>query len=74
MKIIKEGSKNIDTVYSFICNTCGCWFEATREDLQKQQKSHGFNLLYPCPCCGEMTKGVNKKYLEAFEVFWEDDK
>ena len=65
MKIIREG-KDIskeDFTYSFICKSCGCEFETTRNDLQEYYDSYAFHISYPCPNCGEITEGVNKQYL-----------
>lgn len=70
MKIIKKGKdiSNEDFTYSFICKSCGCEFETTRKDLQEYHTSYAFHISYPCPNCGEITEGVNKRYLEILEV------
>ena len=70
MKIIKKGKdiSNEDFTYSFLCKSCKCKFETTRKKLQEYCASYAFHISYPCPNCGEITNGVNKRYLEILEV------
>lgn len=74
MEIIKHGNRYFDLhkVYKFVCQNCGCEFNAERHEisairidyepiteyLAKKYKEKGREGLIECPECGEIAKCV----------------
>lgn len=59
-KIIKHGVPTAIKYY-FVCKYCGCEFEMTNEDLQKEQQSLIFINWSNCPECNTKVEGVRWK-------------
>lgn len=53
MKIIKHGIKRESKVskYKLECSNCGCKFEFSHEEIEKQEKRLNGNAWIHCPDC-----------------------
>lgn len=57
MKIIKKGKIIKQRIYfKDACESCGCIFEFTHEDIEAIERKPGGNVFYDCPYCGRRIK------------------
>lgn len=57
MKIIKDGDLNrLKRIRRFSCDTCGCLFEADKDEYEADTQYNETFYLCNCPCCGSKAK------------------
>ena len=58
IKIIKDGvvPKKTKTIYTIVCDTCGCEFECEGEDFICLEKGLHMYRSIQCPCCKNVLK------------------
>lgn len=55
MKIIKQGDLNrLKKTVSFECKTCGCIFEADKDEYSIQHQYNHPYVSVTCPCCKDI--------------------
>ena len=52
MKIIREGNlENIKNPKKFLCQRCGCIFEAEKDEYKGHNHYNDIYFYAECPCC-----------------------
>lgn len=54
MKIIKFGDRQKKAIKRFVCDECGCIFEADRAEYETRFHRNETYYAVNCPCCNKV--------------------